>query len=53
MLKFFQKFEDLNPVIGNCEGTLNGLLILPLNMAAQLLVVFEILHLFRFFSNFS
>ena len=38
----FQKFEDLNAVIGICEGTLRGLRILPLNMAAQLLGGFEI-----------
>ena len=38
----FQNVEDLNPVIGICEGTLRGLRNLPLNMAAQVLVVFEI-----------
>ena len=38
----FQKFGDLNPVIGICEGTLSGFRILPLNMNAQILVVFEI-----------
>ena len=38
----FQNFEDLNPVIGICEGTLMGMQILPLNMSAQNLVVFEI-----------
>ena len=38
----FQNFEDLNIVAGNCEGTLRGLRILPLSMAAQILVVFEI-----------
>ena len=38
----FQNFEELNPVIGICEGTLRGLRILPLTMAAQILVVFEI-----------
>ena len=36
------KFEDLNLVIGICEGTLRGFRILPLNMAAQFFVVFEI-----------
>ena len=40
--KKFQKFVDLNPVIGICEGTIRGLQILPLNMAAQIVVVFEI-----------
>ena len=38
----FQKFKDLNPVIGICEGTLRGLRLLPLNIAAQILVDFEI-----------
>ena len=41
-VKIFQNFEDLNPLIGICEGTLRGLRILPLNMAAQIIVVFEI-----------
>ena len=41
-VKKFQNFEALNPFAGNCEGTLRGLRILPLNMAAQILVVFEI-----------
>ena len=41
-VKKFKTFEDLNPVVGNCEGTLRGLRILPLNMTAQILVVFEI-----------
>ena len=47
----FQNFEDLNPVIGICEGTLMGLLILPPNMSAQNLVVFE-MTFFRIFSKF-
>ena len=38
----FQKFEDLNPVIGICEGTLIGFRILSLNMNAQVPLVFEI-----------
>ena len=38
----FQNFKDLNPVIRNCEGTLRGLRILTLSIAAQILVVFEI-----------
>ena len=42
VVKKFKNFEDLNPVAGNCEGTLRGLRILPVNMAAQILVVFEI-----------
>ena len=41
-VKKFQNFEDLKTVAGNCEGTLRGLRILPLSMAAQILVVFEI-----------
>ena len=40
--KKFRKIEELNPVVGFCEGALRGLQILPLNMAAQILVVFEI-----------
>ena len=52
--KKFQNFKDLNPVIGNCEGTLRGLQILTLSIAAQILVVFEIWRFFRiFFQNFS
>ena len=42
ILKSFQNVEDLNPVIGICEGTLRGLQILPLNSVAYILVVFEI-----------
>ena len=42
VFKKFQKFEYLNPVVGNCEGTLRWLRILHLNMAAQISVVFEI-----------
>ena len=41
-VKKFQNFEDLNTVAGNCEGTLRGLRILPVNMVAQIFVVFEI-----------
>ena len=41
-VKKFENFEDLNTVAGNCEGTLRGLRILPLSMAAQILAVFEI-----------
>ena len=41
-VKKFQKFADFNPVIGICEGNLRELRILPLNMAAQIFVVFEI-----------
>ena len=41
-VKKFQNFEDLNTVIGICEGTLLRLLILPLNLSAQNLVVYEI-----------
>ena len=41
-IKKFQNVEPLNPVIGICEGTLRGLRILPLNMVALVLVVFEI-----------
>ena len=53
-MKKFQEFEDLNPVIGICEVTLRGLRILPLNMAAQVLVGFEIMTFFLgFFQNFS
>ena len=40
--KKFQNVDDLNPVIGIYEGTLMGLRILPLNMAGQIFVVFEI-----------
>ena len=40
--KKIQKVDDLNPVIGICEVTLWGLRIFPLNMAAQIYVVFEI-----------
>ena len=42
MLKKIQSIENLNPVIGICEGTLMGLQILPLNVSAQNLVFFEI-----------
>ena len=42
VVKKFQNFEDLDLIVGNCEGTLRGLRISPLNMAAQILVVFEI-----------
>ena len=48
-VKTFQNFEDLNPIIGICEGTLGGLRILPLNMAAQILVVSAIWRFFRIF----
>ena len=41
-VKKFQNFEDVNPVVGNCEGTLRGLRSLPVNMVAQISVVFEI-----------
>ena len=41
-VEIFQNFEDLNPVIRICEGTIRELRILPLNMAAQFRVVFEI-----------
>ena len=41
-VKNFQNFENLNPVIGICEGTLMGLQILPPNMSAQNLVDLEI-----------
>ena len=41
-VKKFQNFEVINPVSGMCEGTLRGLRIWPLNMAAQILVLFEI-----------
>ena len=41
-VKKFQNLEDINPVIGICEGALRGLRIFPLIMAAQILVVFEI-----------
>ena len=41
-VKKFRNIEDLNPVIGICEGTLRGLRFLRLNMVAQILVVFEI-----------
>ena len=41
-MKKFQNVEPLNPVIGICEGTLRGLRILPLNMVALVLVLFEI-----------
>ena len=49
-VKKFQNFEDLDLVVRNCEGTLRGLRILPLNMAAQILVVFEI-AIFKVFSK--
>ena len=53
VVKKFHNFEDLDLVVGNCEGTLRGLRISPLNMAAQILVVFEI-AIFKVFSkNFS
>ena len=42
VVKKFQNFEDLDLVVGNCEATLRGLRISPLIMAAQILVVFEI-----------
>ena len=38
--------QHLNPVIAICEGNFRGLRILPLNVAAQICVVFEI---WRFF----
>ena len=41
-VKKFQKFGDLNPIVGICEGTPSGFRILPLNMIAQFFVVFEI-----------
>ena len=41
-VKKFQNVENLNSVIGICEGTLMGLQILPLKMSAQNLAVFEI-----------
>ena len=50
-VKKFQNFEDINPVFGNCEGTLRGLRILPLNMAAQIRVVFEIWQFLWFFQK--
>ena len=50
VVKKFQNFEDLDLVVRNCEGTLRGLRILPLNMAAQILVVFEI-AIFKVFSK--
>ena len=37
-----KNYEEINPVIGICEGILRGLRIFPLNMVAQRLVVFEI-----------
>ena len=40
--KNFQNFQDVNPVVENCERTVIGLQILPLIMTAQILVVFEI-----------
>ena len=40
VVKKFQNFEDLDLVVRNCEGTLRGLRILPLIMAAQILVIF-------------
>ena len=42
VFKNFQNFQDVNPVVENCEGTVIGLQILPLIMTAQILVVFEI-----------
>ena len=42
VVKKFQNSEDLDLVVGNCQGTLRGLRISPLIMAAQILVVFEI-----------
>ena len=41
-VKKFKTFEDLNLVVGNCKGTLRGLRILPVDMDAQIFVVFEI-----------
>ena len=41
-VKKYQNFEALNPFIGICEGNLRGLRMWPLNMAAQINVVFEI-----------
>ena len=38
----FQYVEDLSPVVGFCEFALRGCESLPLIMAAQILVVFEI-----------
>ena len=38
----FQNFKELNPTIEIYESFLTGLRILPLNSAAQILVVFEI-----------
>ena len=47
----FQNFEELNSVVGNCEGTLRG--ILPLNMTAEIVAVFEIRCFMGFFQIFS
>ena len=52
-VKKFRNFEDRNPVAGNSESTLRGLRILPLNMAAQILVVFEIAVFKVFPKSFS
>ena len=53
VVKKFRNFEDRNPVAGNSESTLRGLRILPLNMAAQILVVFEIAIFKVFPKSFS
>ena len=50
-VKKFQKLENLTPLFGICEGTLKGLRILPLNMATQILVVFEIWRFLRILSK--
>ena len=50
-VKKFQNFDELNHVIGICEGTLRGLRILPLEMTTQILVVFEIWRFFRIFQK--
>ena len=42
IFKKFHNVEDLNPFFGYCEGYLRGCESLPLIMAAQILVVFEI-----------
>ena len=53
VVKNFQNIEDLDLVVGNCGGTLRGLRILPLNMAAQIFVVFEIAIFKVFQKNFQ
>ena len=39
---FFSKSEIPNPVVGYCQSTIMDREILPSNMTAQILVVFEI-----------